>query len=213
MKLHKSLMGLMAGVAIALSVTSCDPGAVDPADGSMPVYAQTTETTSFELLAQPADFQDATLEQEMRERPDPRGGDDKRGPKVRHPFGRLLNALNLTEEQRTQVAELLEKHKACADEAMSVLKEHNSELIAKAREERDAIKAKVEAGEMTREEARAAIRALNERLRNALKESGIRERVREMLKSCDDEFLRALAQILTEEQRAILERFLASRPS
>lgn len=82
-----------------------------------------------------------------------------------------------------------------------------------ARAARKEILAKVESGEMTREEARAAIRALNERLRNALKESGIRERVREMMKSCDDTFLRALAQILTEEQRAILDRYLASRPS
>ncbi len=213
MKLHKCLMGLLAGAMVALSVTACDPGTVDPAEGSMPVYAQTTEATSFELLAQPADFQDATLEQEMRERPDPRGGDDKRGPQVRHPFGRLLNALNLTEEQRAQVAELLKSHKACADEAMAVLKEYTSGLMENARAARKEILAKVESGEMTREEARAAIRALNERLRNALKESGIRERVREMMKSCDDTFLRALAQILTEEQRAILDRYLASRPS
>lgn len=213
MKLHKSLMGLLAGAMVALSVTACDPGAVDPAEGSMPVYAQTTEATSFELLAQPADFQDATLEQEMRERPDPRGGDDKRGPKVRHPFGRLLNALNLTEEQRTQVAELLKNHKACADEALAVLREATKTIMDQAKADRDAIIEQVKAGQMEKDEARAAIREINKAAREAIKNLPERESVKEMLKSCDDEFLNALRSILTEEQIAILDRFLASRPT
>ncbi|RPI68287.1 MAG: hypothetical protein EHM43_05350 [Ignavibacteriae bacterium] len=213
MKMRKSWLGLMAGAMIALSVTACDPGMVDPENPMPVVMTEVNETNSFELLAQPADFYDATVEQEMREKPEDRRGDNRRGPAVVHPFGRLLNALKLTEEQRTQVAELLKNHKACAGEALAIMKENNKAIMEKARAARAEIIAQVEAGTMTKEDARAAIRALNERVRNALRNSDLRERVREMLKSCDAEFLRALRQILTEEQVIIFDRWLASRPS
>lgn len=213
MNMRKSWLGLIAGAMFALSVTACDPGTVDPENPMPVVMTEVNETNSFELLAQPADFYDATVEQEMREKPDDRRGDNRRGPAVVHPFGRLLNALNLTEEQRTQVAELLRKHKACADEALAIMKQNNQAIMEKARAARAEILAQVEAGTMTREDARAAIRALNERVRNALRNNDLRERVREMLKSCDAEFLRALRQILTEEQVVIFDRWLASRPS
>lgn len=213
MKMRKSWLGLMAGAILALSVTACDPGMVDPENPMPVVMTEVDETNTFDLLAQPADFYDATVEQEMREKPDDRRGDHRRGPAVVHPFGRLLNALELTEEQRAQVAELLKSHKDCAGEALALMKEHNQAIMEKARAARAEILAQVEAGTMTREEARAAIRALNERVRNALRNSDLRERVREMLKSCDAEFLRGLRQILTPEQQVIFDRWLAARPS
>jgi uridine phosphorylase len=67
--------------------------------------------------------------------------------------------------------------------------------------ELDAIRAAVKAGTMTREEAAAKSRAINERIRTATQEA--EAQVRAAVKACMDTFFTSLESILTPEQLAL----------
>ncbi|MFN4984592.1 MAG: hypothetical protein ACK5BQ_07150 [Ignavibacteria bacterium] len=194
---------LAAFSAAALGLTACSDFGTCPADPS----AITMELpTTFELNGTPTEFTDATLEMPMavEVRPD-------KDKNVRSPFDRLLAALKLNERQQGRVAELQEAHKACAKAALEALRAAERALLAKAKAEVEAVKAEVAAGTKTKEEARAAIRGINKSTREALKNLPERAAAREAMKACDDAFLTGLRSILTEDQIAILEKFLADR--
>lgn len=232
----KSLYGLIAIALVGFFVTTgCDPNTLNPTPGTAPMFSDVNATNSFDVLESSFVITDATLDQDMHimyGEGDERGrggrgrGPGGRGPGDRsdsarprsdsahpHPYARLLTALNLTEEQRPAVAALLQAHKDCITAALEVHRAAMDALLSEAKAQRESIKAQLDAGEITREEARAALRRLNARVREAIKNSGVREEVRAMMKNCDDEFIAGLSQILTEEQKAILDRWLASRPA
>jgi hypothetical protein len=210
MKDARFLLACLAAAVAAIVLTSCgDTAATQPADDTYSLYVNGA-SSSAELLAVPQEFDDATVENEFRVKPNPTDnvGPNGGGRGIPNPFARLLQALNLTEDQRAQVATLLEEHRACATEALKVLREHNQTIIEAAKAARQEVLAKLEAGEITPEEARAAIKQINQRAREALKNSEVLQRVREMLKACDDAFIRSLSSILTEDQLAILKRWM-----
>lgn len=195
---------MVAFSAIALGLTACSELGTDPAE---PMAIFNNVETTFDLNGQPLDFSDATLEipMEVKERPNP----GNKGP--RHPFERLLGALNLTPDQKAQVQELLAAHKDCATAALEALKAAERAILDRAKAAREEIKAGVEAGTVTREEARQQLRDLNKATREAIKNLPEREAARAALKECDDRFLAALRGILTEDQIATLDKFVAAR--
>jgi seryl-tRNA synthetase len=65
----------------------------------------------------------------------------------------------------------------------------------------DAIRADLKAGTITREEANAKVKALNERMKNATQEAEAKVRV--AVKACMDRFFSRLESILTPEQLAL----------
>jgi len=65
----------------------------------------------------------------------------------------------------------------------------------------DAIRADLKAGTITREEANAKVKALNERMKNATQEA--EAKVRAAVKECMDRFFSRLESILTPEQLAL----------
>ncbi|MBI2794288.1 MAG: hypothetical protein HYX66_06545 [Ignavibacteria bacterium] len=136
---------------------------------------------------------------------------DPSGKMLSHPFGRLLKALNLTDDQVSQVRGFLADHDTCVRAAMGDFKASMRGIIARAKAARAEVLAALQAGDITREQAREKIRAINADARAALKNSDARNQAREAMKACDDEFLASLKGILTEEQLAILERYLANR--
>lgn len=216
MKMMKSLAGILATAIFSLLIaTGCESVPVDPA---APMFMDVTETSTFEVLENSYVVTDATLDadmQMMRDR-NPRGGDERRGPKSDsahpHPFGRLIAALNLSADQAVAVRSLMQAHRTCVQAAMEVHRAAMDQLLTRAKAQREAIVAQVEAGEITREEARAAMRALNASVREAIKNSGLREQARAMMKACDDEFYAGLNNLLTDEQKSILERWMGRGP-
>jgi polyhydroxyalkanoate synthesis regulator phasin len=208
----------VAGIAAILTITACSEVTEPTNDQAQAVYSEYVESNSFDLTVDAVDFEDGTLENEIRVRPDrkdvgtsDRRGDDKRPDAgMRHPFGRLLNALNLTEEQRPQVAELLKAHHDCVKSAHALYREHMAGLFERARAARQSIIEQVKNGEITRQEGREKMHALMKALREAVNNSNVKARVEEMMKNCDNQFYRGLSQILTEEQNALLRRYIAS---
>ncbi|MCX6141501.1 MAG: hypothetical protein NTX15_11895 [Candidatus Kapabacteria bacterium] len=189
--------------ALALGLTACSDSGVTPED---PMGLTQRQTTSFDLNATPTEINDATMDMMMSERPDP-----NKGKPVRNPFAELLKHLNLTADQQAAVEGLLASHRECVSAALESLRAAEKEIISAARTAAEAVKQQVKDGTLTRDEARAQLRAISERTRQALKALPGREEARKAMKSCDDAFLRGLSEILTPEQTAILKRWVESR--
>lgn len=125
-------------------------------------------------------------------------------------FGDLLSKLNLTPEQKPMVERLLIQHKACVESCVKGLKDAEREIMMNARLQEQSIKTKVKSGEITREQAQRELRQLREETKTKLK-SLPKDKVRECVKSCDDQFIAKLKEILTPEQKIILEKWTVSR--
>lgn len=125
-------------------------------------------------------------------------------------FGDLLQKLNLTPEQKPVAEKLLTEHKTCIESCVKGLKDAERQIIMNARIQENTIKEKVKNGEITREQARKELRQLRESV-NAQLKALPKERVRECVKSCDEQFIAKLKEILTPEQKITLERWIASR--
>lgn len=126
-----------------------------------------------------------------------------------NPFMPLLRALQLNADQRDAVGPMLAAFHDCAHAAMKKGRETHQALIESLMEKRKEIRAALEAGEITREEAIKAIRELNARARNA--SNDIRGKVREAIIECEKAFYASLADILDDKQLEVLKRWLNSR--
>lgn len=192
-----ALVAAGAMIFAGLGLTGCDQGSA------------TEPTTSDELmtLAMPAPMMDAsdveegTIENEMRLR-------HPEGDRARHPLARLFRALQLTDEQKATARELVAAHEDCVSSILERLRASEIEILAPFREERSAIVAKVKAGELSREEARPLLRQLALDAREALLANPLREEARAALEECRTTFYRSLRAILTDEQAAILDRWV-----
>ena len=125
-------------------------------------------------------------------------------------FGDLLVRLNLTSEQKPIVERLLAQHKTCVESCIKGLKDAEREILMNARVQEESIKTKVKNGELTKEQGRLQLRQLREETKLKLK-SLPKEKVRECVKSCDDQFIAKLKEMLTPEQKITLEKWIVSR--
>ena len=149
---------------------------------------------------------DGTVSEQVVERPNPDNG-KKVAPS---PFVDLLRLLNLTPEQRPIVERLLIQHKECTQSCIQTLKTAEREILMNARLEEQKIKDAVKAGTITKEVARRELAQLKKSTQEKLKALP-KDKVRECLQSCDTQFLNSLKEILTPEQKIILEKWIASR--
>jgi len=149
---------------------------------------------------------DGTVSEQMIERPKP-----DNGKKVEtSPFVDLLRLLNLTPEQRPLLERLLTQHKQCTQSCIETLKTAEREILMNARIEEKKIKDGVKAGTITKEVARRELAQLKQSTQEKLKLLP-KDKVRECLQGCDTQFLNSLKEILTPEQKIILEKWIASR--
>jgi Spy/CpxP family protein refolding chaperone len=149
---------------------------------------------------------DGSISEQPIERPNP----DKGKKVAPSPFVDLLRLLNLTPEQRPLVERLLIQHRECTQSCIETLKTAEREILMNARVEEQKIKDAVKAGTITKEVARRELAQLKKSTQERLK-SLPREKVRECLQGCDTQFLNSLKEILTPEQKIILEKWIASR--
>lgn len=126
------------------------------------------------------------------------------------PFVDLLRILNLTPEQKTIVETLLKQHKECTQSCIETLKTAEREILINSRVEEQKIKEALKAGTITREQARRELADLKKATQEKLKALP-KDKVRECLQGCDTQFLNSLKEILTPEQKIILEKWIVSR--
>ena len=149
---------------------------------------------------------DGSISEQPIERPKP----DTSKKVTPSPFVDLLRLLNLTPEQRPLVERLLIQHKECTQSCIETLRAAEREILMNAKIEENKIKDALKGGTITREVARRELAQLKKSTQEKLKALP-KDKVRECLQSCDTQFLNSLKEILTPEQKIILEKWIASR--
>jgi len=117
------------------------------------------------------------------------------------PWQSILPCLKLTPEQNAQLREFMMAQRECEKSAREQFRTELEPLRRAQKAAMDAIRADLKAGTITREEANAKVKALNERMKNATQEAEAKVRV--AVKACMDRFFARLESILTPEQLAL----------
>ena len=171
-----TLVALLVLGAPGCSVLDSDGGDDDRAannafDGD--AFAMVDVEDAFENI------DDATETQRMRMHPVLDGsGRFHRPPRHGHPGGHLghtLNDMDLTNEQVQQIRDAMEHYRGVVHEQLEGIRAVNQPIIDAANAEREAILQQLEAGEITREEARALLHDLSMRTRQAIRDNPANE--------------------------------------
>ena len=188
-----TLLSIIA--VLSLGLVGCSNIGTEPTDSS-PLYATYNPN------------EESTQGGQVEERkPDRKDTTNKPRPTI---FGDLLVKLKLTPEQKPLVERFLSQHRSCVEACVQGLKNAEREILMNARLQEESIKKKIKSGEITGEQGRRELRRLREETQIKLK-SLPKEKVRECVKSCDTTFIQQLKEILTPEQKIILEKWVSSR--
>ena len=117
------------------------------------------------------------------------------------PWQSVLPCLKLTPEQSAKLREFSKAQIDCERAAREQFRSVIEPLRKAQQAEMDAIRADLRAGKITREEAAAKSRALNERMRAATQAA--EAQVRAAVKACMDTFFASFESIMTPEQLAL----------
>lgn len=186
-------------LVLFLGFTGCTENATNPNDYGFD--AATYTIPDFETQVNETTIDDATIDQPMGLRP-PLEDNRRWAPELPFYLGRILRLLELTDEQKELIKEIIADHRDCVQEQMLILRQSEKAIIERANAERQKIMEKVQAGEMTREEARKELYKLNQATREALQNNPVRAEVMAALLDCRDALFSAIKEVLTEEQLA-----------
>ena len=117
------------------------------------------------------------------------------------PWQSVLPCLKLTPEQSAKLREFSVAQRDCEKAAREQFRSVIEPLRKAQQSEMDAIRADLRAGTITREEAAAKVKALNERMRAATQAA--EAQVRAAVKACMDTFFASFESIMTPEQLAM----------
>lgn len=123
-------------------------------------------------------------------------------------FG-VLKDLALTDEQKTQAREAMAGHRDCIQAHLQAFRDANQAIIDAANEQRRAIRESVRAGELTREEARAQIGAINASTREAILNNPDSQGPIQALCDCKTALFDSIRAILDETQQVAWDEWVA----
>lgn len=122
-------------------------------------------------------------------------------------FRELLMKLQLTAEQKVLVDKILANYNTCTTECTRVLKTAEREILTNARIAEEQIKKDLDAGLISKTEAREKRTALRKAVNEQLKNIPIRNNVKECMQSCDAAFIKNLEPILNPDQLQMLKQW------
>jgi hypothetical protein len=145
---------------------------------------------------------------------DPKERKKRRPPKRRlhDPFRKIMHELNLNEDQKTQLVDLIALHKDCVKEVLIALRESEKELLADLKVERQGLVESYRNGEIEKEDFIAQMKELNTQARELLKNNPDRVEACYKLRDCRELFFESIAGILDDEQKAQWEQWLEEHP-
>lgn len=160
------------------------------------------EFVSMDPEALPSIVEDGTLAEPMKHRhPDT----DRRMRAFK-----IFRCLELTDAQMELVKGFLSGHRDCVGPVIDSLRASEKPLLEAARAARQEVIAKYKAGEITREEAREQLSAIHARLREALQNNPVKAWAKEALENCRNGLMRQIRSVLTEEQQAMWDEWIAT---
>ncbi len=219
----KSLkLTLLALLAVGLfGLASCEKFDNPVDDSNVTIETGTYAITSYDVTDY--EMTDATLDTDIAFLPilansetllrDPKDGNERDLKRPRTPFDLIFRQMQLDSAQRVAMKAYFDAHRDCVQGWLQMLRESQMEIISAAREEVKAIRDAYKAGEMTKEEAVAAIKEINAATREALRNNPTNELVRAGLLDCNDELIANIKSELTEKQLVMFEAWLAVRAS
>jgi hypothetical protein len=135
---------------------------------------------------------------------------------VRVPLYAVLNQLRLTNEQIALIRGFAKDYYDCINRATIALRESEKAIIDRAKAARLEVLAKLEAGEINREQAARQIANINRLTREALQNNPVKARVAATIKDCLDSYIAKIRRILTDAQltrfNELLRRMNAATP-
>lgn len=214
MKISKFLAILLASIFAMFAVQSCntESNVADPSSSNSDEYAlYNYDLSSLTMTEASFDSEISFTETEIM-RPD-LGDTERPLPphiKQRILLGRVIQAMNLDDEQKAQFRIIMQQHILCEMQWLRKAQAVRKAIQDRANAERRQIMANLNDGEIDRVQAKRMLDELNRRVMEAMRNHPINEEVREGLKLCKEEFNEAVAEMLNEEQLVIWNRFIAS---
>lgn len=206
MKNLRSIILAVFTAAILLTVSACnekdstvDYSSPDAIDYSAPEFTINTYADNSS---------DDVLEFDMDQEYQMFGHGKHQKKHKRFFLGRILRALDLSDEQKETIHDYLIAHHDCIREWMLALKEAEREILQAANEERREIFEQLRNGDITRAEARELLRQLHQDLKETLDNDPDVQEARENLRDCFVTLFENIEGELTEEQLEKWERWL-----
>lgn len=208
-------LALLLIMLLLIGATACqnnDLGVNSPAN------LATLETADFAVVDAEdaiANIEDATLETAMVMNP-VFGSNGRFARHPRHPHDRgsdlkqILHELGITQEQMSQIRELLAAHRESLKEPLEGLRAANADIIAAANEQRLAILEAMRSGDITREEAKQQLQELSAATREAIRNNPASAPFLQAI--CDSKLalFDNIRAILNESQQAQWDEWVAS---
>lgn len=123
-------------------------------------------------------------------------------------LGKAFRLLKLTDEQKEKVRGLMKTYNESMKELLKDFREANAEIVKKANADRKAIVDKIKSGEMTREEAKEALKTLNEKTRAAIEAKRDTIAVKDKMCAARATLFRSVNSILNETQKDQWEKMV-----
>lgn len=229
MKFHRMHLTLLLLTLFIVIIVGCqdDAGVTTP---QTETQFGTAEYALYDFEDALLLFEDATLDRpfeiygpEFGDGSAPAPGPGEGGPNGRHGrlghgprpdrpgahLGPILRELDLTDEQREQIRDLMVQYRACAEGPLSEFRELNQDILEQANSDRRAILEALRSGDLTREEAYAQLQDLIARTREAIESNPENAAIHEALCDCKLAHFEAIRALLTSEQQIVWDEWIA----
>jgi Spy/CpxP family protein refolding chaperone len=209
---------VLLGIVLLAALVGCDSNEVTGPGGPDPGSLESADFAVVDSEDALANVDDATLDTDMAMHAAFAGDGRHFKRHYKHPrgpgshLGPILRVLDLDENQREEIRGLVMTHRMQIRAALEGLREANQNLIDQANAERRAIKARVEAGEISREEARELLRELNARTREAIRNNPANEPFLQAICDSRIELFAAIRQVLDDDQQALWDSWISGLP-
>lgn len=216
MKLSKILFSVLF---LFIALTACKENGLDNMENR---DSFSDDISAYDFSDAMAELDDATLDKAMgfnegfttSDYP-AKGFSEKHKKGIRHKnngMKRVFRAMKLTPEQREQVKTFHIEFRECIVPAVKSFREAAKPFIEEANEARKAIREQVRAGELTREEAREQIKALNIETKEKIQNDPTCQEAKEAMCNCRTTFLDSIESILVDSQIEIWEKWKTNHP-
>lgn len=218
MKISNILKAFIALALVALIGCSEKEGVIDNSSSSL------DKSGDYYVLGIEdgmASIEDATLDKDMGFKPDFEGKDfffDKRHERKSKfkgkglKLGLVFYKLNLTDNQKESIKTFFEDNRACVSVPFENFRVAAKAIMEKRKADIKAVRDLVKAGELTRTEARAEIRKINEATKEEIKNNDVCIQAKEDICACNKTLLENIASILDENQLTIWNEWLSNMP-
>lgn len=225
MKKFRSVTLAVLALTIMLGFSSCNKGDI-PTEGSTDLFggpeflAPEVDNSAGEIIG--GNFENPIElvgeEADVRLCGDKgRGGNPGMGSGMGNkreflPMGRILRNLELDQAQIELIKAIMADYRLCVKEKTLLLREKEKELLAPFNEQRRLILTQFKAGEITREEAAAQLKVLNEQVRELMSQSDFRVQACEAMKECRKLMFDQIRATLTAEQQVKWDEWVSKLP-